>query len=253
MNQLQLNKEIQRFISQKEADNEVYSKKDLEYLQKYTGAGGLAKAGATGRGLLYEFYTPHDLIQKMWGLAFKHGFSSGRILEPSCGIGRFFHYINPELNTVDAYEFAKDNDTSFRIAKACFPWVNITNNYFESIFYEGNKRIGRPKNVSYDLVIGNPPYSEFTGFYAGKQREGSVFKGKTYDQYFIWAGLQLLKYEGLLVYIIPSSFLQNGNKYNDFKQEIAKYSRLVEAYRLPRGVFQMTSLQTDIVVFQKTV
>lgn len=251
MNQLLLNKQIRLFIDKKEADNEAYSKKDLEYIQKFTGSGGLVKEGATGQGILYEYYTRHEIVKKMWGLAFEHGFTSGRILEPSCGTGRFFRYINPELNTVDAYEFSKNDDTSYKIARACYPWVNITPDYFESIFYDKNKRGGA--KVKYDLVIGNPPYGKFTGFYAGKKREGGVFPGNTYDQYFIWAGLELLKYNGLLVFIIPSTFLSNDSSYSKFKKDIAKRARLVDAYRLPRGVFQKTTLQTDIVVFQKTV
>lgn len=31
----------------------------------------------------------------MWGLAFQYGFTSGVILEPSCGTGRFLRYVDP--------------------------------------------------------------------------------------------------------------------------------------------------------------
>lgn len=243
------NIEIASFVEQKQKANEAFTVDEIEYIQQYTGAGGLASSGAAGRGLLYEYYTPHEIVKKMWGLVYKHGFVSGKILEPSCGIGRFFKYINPEVNEVDAFEFSKDNATSYHIAKASYPWVDITNYYFESIFYRDNKRITK-ENV-YDLVIGNPPYGKFSGAYAGKKREGRYFTGSTYDQYFIWAGIELLKPGGLLAFIIPSSFLQNKGKYINFKTEVEHKAELLEAYRLPRRVFATTQVQTDIIILRK--
>lgn len=225
------------------------SESGAEQLQQYTGAGGLAKAGATGRGLLYEYYTPVPIVEAMWSLAYRHGFKGGKILEPSCGIGRFLKYVDPATSTVDAFEFSKDNNTSFLIAKACYPWVNFTNNYFESIFYQDNKRV--IPVPSYDLVIGNPPYGTFTGLYAGDKREGKYFKGNTYDQYFIWAGVELLKQGGLLIFIIPSTFLDNATNYSDFKTALSEKAELLDAYRLPKGVFDFTDIMTDIIVLKK--
>lgn len=250
--QQKLNQEITDLVLQNEAKilaGEPITVSGADYLQQYTGSGGLAKAGATGRGLLYEYYTPWEICQAMWSLAYKHGFTSGAILEPSCGIGRFLKFVDPTANTVDAYEYSKDNNVSFLIARACYPWANITNDYFESVFYEDNKRI-QPE-PRYDLVIGNPPYGTFTGFYAGNKREGKYFTGNTYDQYFIWAGLKLLKPGGLLVFIIPSTFLQNAGTYDSIKKEIANMAELLESYRLPKGVFDFTDIMTDIVVFKK--
>lgn len=218
-------------------------------IQQYTGAGGLAKAGASGRGLLYEYYTPYPVVEAMWSLVYRYGFKGGRILEPSCGVGRFLKYVDPSVCTVDAFEYSKDNNTSFLIAKACYPFVNITNDYFESIFYQNNKRV--TIEPSYDLVIGNPPYGAFTGLYSGDKREGKYFKGTTYDQYFIWAGIELLKQGGLLCFIIPSTFLDNNTNYTDFKKQLSEKAELLDAYRLPKGVFDFTDIMTDIIVLRK--
>lgn len=228
---------------------ESITAQNADWLMGYSGSGGLANAGARGRGLLFEYYTPYAICETMWSLVYKHGFKSGRILEPSCGIGRLLRYIDPTANTVDAFEFSKDDNTSFLIAKACFPWVNFTNDYFESIFYIDNRRV--TVEPTYDLVIGNPPYGDFSGFYAGQKREGSRFPGNTYDQYFIWAGLQVLKPGGLLCYIVPSTFLQNNGSYNTFKTWVAENAELLEAYRMPTGVFEFTEIMTDIIVFKK--
>ena len=250
--QASLNDEIAKMVKDGEARilaGEAISAEAADRLQQYTGAGGLAKQGATGRGLLYEYYTPYPIVEAMWSLAYKYGFTGGRILEPSCGVGRFLKYVEPGVSSVDAFEYSKDNNTSFLIAKACYPWVNFTNDYFESIFYKDNKRV-LPES-SYNLVIGNPPYGPFSGFYSGDKREGRFFPGVTYDQYFIWAGIQLLVQGGLLIFIIPSTFLENGTNYAPFKEWLDSQAELLEAYRLPKGVFDFTDIMTDIIVLKK--
>lgn len=243
------NAAITAFINQKEADQAPYSIPELDFISGYTGDGGLVNQGVSSRGVLYEYYTPFPIVEAMWALAKKYGFTRGKILEPSCGIGRFLRYVNPAESSVDAYEFSKDNKTSFIIAKRCFPWANITNNYFESIFYSGNKRV-KSVTPSYDLVVGNPPYGKFTGFYAGDKREGGLFPGSKYDQYFIWAGLQLLKPGGLLVFVIPTNFLSGGGDVK-FRDWISDNSVLLDAYRLPVGTFTATDIVTDIIVLKK--
>jgi type I restriction-modification system DNA methylase subunit len=244
--QIKLNQEITALVQRKVVSGEPWTPAEIQVAQQYSGDGGLVK---TTRGALYEFYTPDEIVSRMWALAYKFGFKSGNILEPSVGIGRFLHYVDPTNCYVDAFEFSKDNDTSYQIAKATYPWANIRCDYFESIWYDGNKRINTAER--YDLVIGNPPYNEFTGRYAAKNLEGSWFPGFTYDQYFIWAGIELLKSGGLLVMIIPSGLLSTGNKYEAFKDVIYAKADLMAAYRLPEKVFDYTQYQTDIVVFKK--
>lgn len=244
----QLNDEISLLVVKKLLNKERWTQEEIAFAQLYTGDGGLK--GAQSRGILYEYYTPYEIVSRMWTLAKEAGFKTGNILEPSCGIGRFLHYVDPSTNNVDAFEWSKDNDTSFQIARATYPWANIDNSPFESIFYQGNVRTGRTEQ--YDLVIGNPPYGEFTGFYASKAYEGSIAKRvgiRTYDQYFLWAGIELLKPGGVLVYIIPSTFLDGD--YRDFKETIYSNASLLAAYRMPRGLFDATDIQTDIVVFKK--
>jgi hypothetical protein len=244
--QYNINKEIEQLVATKKKNGEAWTRKEIDFALTFSGAGGVETGS---RGSLYEYYTPDAIIARMWHMVQSHGFSTGNILEPSVGTGKFLRYVDPSNCYVDAYEYSKDDDTSFEICKAAFPWINIKNDYFESIFYEGNKRIGTAEK--YDLVIGNPPYGKFSGKYAGKAREGRLFNGRTYDQYFIWAGIQLLKKGGLLSMIIPSTFMDNGSSYEAFKDELYAQADLLEAYRLPRNVFEFTQVQTDILVFKK--
>ncbi len=240
--QYKLNLTIEQVLTDKTERGETFSLEELAYLNQFTGYGGLAKFGAQGKGLLSEYFTPIEIVEKMIGLAYKHGYSGGAVLEPSCGIGRFLHYFAPTTK-VDAFEI---NEVSQSIAQLNFPNFNIRHAYFNEMFIE---RSGKAKTFTnpYKLVIGNPPYGDFTGKYSTKERQNT--KATRYEEYFITRGLDVLQQGGLMVYIIPSSFLDG--KESVIKKRISQQADLLEAYRLPKGIFKQTDIQTDILVWRK--
>lgn len=245
--QYDLNKEIENFIDEKDKNGSYFNEEEKNYIRQYTGSGGLLKEGAVGRGVLYEYYTPEIVVKKMWDMAYHYGYDGGSILEPSVGTGNFLKYV-PKGTTAFGYE---TNHYSARIAQILYPNANIQEKAFETLFFTGNIHLkDKFENPGYSLVIGNPPYGEFTGKYAGmgeKQHTGAT----EYDQYFILRGLDLLKNNGLLVYLIPSSFMSNNAKFNKVKEKIAAKADLVDCYRLPNRIFQTTDIGTDILVLRK--
>ena len=93
------------------------------------------------------------------------------------------------------------------------------------------------------------------GKYAG-MGEQSYTKAKNYIEYFLIRGLDILKPDGLLIYIIGievgaggKPFLQQGM--TKAKEMIQERADLIDAYRLPNGLFERTDVLTDIVVFRK--
>jgi len=250
-NQFDINKAIEELLAAKDSSELTIEEKN--FLTYYSGYGGLEKFGASGKGLLYEYFTPSLIAKKMWALAYKHGFEEGMVLEPSCGIGEFIKYA-PEQALVTGYEI---NATSAKIAKILYPEANIVLEPFEKIFIKNNYTI-KDKLTGlnrYSLVIGNPPYGSMGGLYAG-MGEKDYAKAINYIDYFILRGLDLLKSGGILVYVIGTEvaaggkpFLQQGITEN--KKLIAQRAELVDAYRLPNGVFERTDVLTDIVVFKK--
>ncbi len=99
-NQYELNQAIENFINNNEI--EVYKSVPEEikdWLKKYTGAGGLEKQGAEGKGLLSEYYTPHNIVKKMWDLVKQYvNTDDSKVLEPSVGIGRFLENAPQNVN-----------------------------------------------------------------------------------------------------------------------------------------------------------
>lgn len=236
-----VNQEIERFVLEKTTP---YTEADIAYINGYIGYGGMWNMDTTlakERGF-YEYYTPTPVVEKMIGLAHKYGYQGGPVTEPSCGTGRFLHYFSPATD-LTAIELDR---TSYLIAKANFPTFTILNQYFNELFVDrrGNARFPQANN---QLVIGNPPYGAFSGKFTNYEK--SVTKANTYVDYFVSRGLDLLVPGGLLVYIIPSAFLDGQP--TKVQQLIYQKGELIDAYRLPNGLFEQTDIQTDIVVFKK--
>ena len=249
-NQVSLNKRIERFISEKNFSKKALSLEEIEFIQGYEGSGGQATKGATGEGLLHEFYTPDYVVELLWELAKRFGYKEGNILEPSIATGRMLKYVPKDALCV-GFEI---NPISAEIAKLTYPNAIIHKGFFETAFLEAprfTKRIKTGltwlKEYPFSLVIGNPPYGKYKNAYS------SYFPSPGMPQiemFFIYYGLLLLKPGGLLIYVISSNFLRNGNTYDKAKQEIEKIAVVEDAYRLP-PVFKSSQVPVDIIVLRK--
>jgi adenine-specific DNA methylase len=250
-NQFVLNKAIEELIAEIPVDK--FTPEEKKFISYFAGYGGLEKYGAEGVGLMYEYFTPSEIAKRMWGVAYKYAYKCGRVLEPSCGIGEFIKYA-PKDAFVTGYEI---NPVSAKICSILYPNAYIKTEYFEQIFIKNNSSIKDKTGVlpRYDLVIGNPPYGKFQGFYAG-MGEKSYTKASNYIEYFITRGLDLLNKGGLLIYVIGTEvaiggklFLAQGN--SEIKKIISEKAILLDAYRLPTGLFESTDATTEIIVLQK--
>ena len=245
-NQHELNTAIEEYINNGEykkypgAARVPQAVKD--WLKKYTGAGGLEKQGAEGKGLLSEYYTPQNVVNKMWELTEQYINTDGaKVLEPSVGIGRFLENA-PKNTSFDVYEM---NPVTARITKILYPNANVETGEFQKKFIDPSKNLPvKSVNPEYDIVIGNPPYGKYNSKFKGM---GEGAKYEQLESYFINRGLDTLKENGVLTYIVPSSFLR-GQK---GKLEIANKCELLDAYRLPNGTFGTTDIGTDIIVLRK--
>ncbi len=252
--QYQLNQEIETFIQDKDSKRKVYSQADIDFIQQYEGAGGQGSKGATGEGLLYEFYTPDYICQLMYELALIHGYDNGAILDPAIATGRLIKPF-PDKSKVTGFEISP---VTARICEITYPKATIHNHYFETAFLKAPRYTERIRSTidqnpswlqdyPFSLIIGNPPYGKY------KNKYSSYFKTPKMQQIelmFIYYGMRLLKPGGLLVFITSSNFLRNGISYNREKAEIGKLADLLEAYRLP-PVFKTSQVPTDIIVLTR--
>lgn len=240
--QKELNEKIKELVKKKGNKKENYTPEEISLLRKFTGSGGL---NVNERGVLDEYYTPKPVVDFIWLriqklLNRKLSDVEGKFLEPAVGIGRFLEKV-PQEKFV-AYEI---NKIAADITKVLYPQSTVINEPFESIFIDerGNKKQFTPE---YSIIVGNPPYGEHRGFFKGVGEEPKINK---YEDYFLKRGIDLLKNNGVLVYVMPSGFMRRSINYA--KEQISKQATLIEAYRLPNNIFETTSIGTDILIFQK--
>ena len=260
---------IERMLDEKGENPNNYSITEKKFLTEYTGVGGMEKYGAKSRdvgqgkdadvGLKYEFFTPASLCRIMWGLAYKH---SGNIdikdvLEPSMGAGTFISQAPLNVN-VDGYDI---NKYCYMINKILYTdkRFNFYHDSFERLFIQGNRSVMGDVTPMYDLVIGNPPYGTYQGEYSvlgNAKSEKKHTKADNFIDYFISRGLDLLRPDGLLIYVIGSlpvfgslPFLETEMKSS--KRKIMGKCDLVDAYRLGTSMFEFTKVDADIIVLRK--
>ncbi len=257
-NQYELNKAIESMLTHKGDDHTSYTSDEKNFIRKYSGYGGLDKYGTTGKGGLFEYYTPRDVIEKMWALAYKYGYNNGPVLEPSVATGEFLQFAKPETRVV-GYEISLYSSV---ICKILYPTAEIHLQAFEQTFIKNNWTM--KDNIDslekFDLVIGNPPYGDFSTVesrYMSGMGEKDHTKARNYVEYFIRRGLDLLKPKGLLIYIVGAQvknggtlFLDSGN--SPVKEYLFQNSELLDAYRLPDSIFERTGVTSEIIVLQKS-
>jgi type I restriction-modification system DNA methylase subunit len=240
---------VEALIREKVSSRVPFTEEEKDFFRKYEGAGGTGLREE--RGVLDEFYTPAYITQLMWELALHHGFQAGEsVLEPSCGVGRFFEHA-PDGSPLVGFEI---NDFAATITEVLYPHVKLYRQYFETAFLEHPRFTTRIRKGTtwlpeypFGLLIGNPPYGVYRNKYSAYFKKPKVMQ---IEIFFMYYGLQLLKPGGVMMYLTAQNFLRSGDKYNAMKDEIGKTCELVDAYRLP-AVFVRSKVPTDILIFKK--
>lgn len=235
---LKIREEVKKLLATKK--DEDFTESDKALLRQYEGAGGTGEEGASNSGVLYEYYTPQNVINKVWQLVDKYNPRQDKtVIEPSSGIGRFAE------GRKEPFTMFELEEESARINRILHPDATIKQGAFQENFMNGGMFAG--KNFEkFDVAVGNPPYGRYSGRYKGK---GEGKEHSRYEEYFIDRTLDTLKDGGILAMVVPSSFLRSGN--TKIKEKLEGKGQLLEAWRLPNGTFGTTGVGTDIIVMRK--
>ena len=158
----------------------------------YTGIGGLHNlkqsdfasyheyAEAKKEFEMGQFFTPHEVCRDMVDVLSPT--SSEMILDMCCGMGNFFNHLPNQHN---AYGFDIDSK-AVAVARYLYPDAHIEKCDIQQ--YHSEQR--------FDAIIGNPPFN-------------LKFDFRLSQEYYIDKAYHLLNPAGILMIIVPASFMQN--------------------------------------------
>ena len=271
------NIEAIRIVKQLAAEGRYATAAEQEALSKYVGWGGLADAfgkpvsNRTTRKLEYEpvsgleeefqelkelltedeyraarestknaHYTSIEVIKAMYD-GLKHlGFTGGRMLEPSSGVGNFVGAMPADMtSTVKSWTMVELDSITGQIAKYLYPNSDVR--------IQGFEETNIPDSYM-DVAIGNVPFGNYgiTDKHYPKTVTGSI------HNYFFAKALDKVRPGGLTMFI-TSHYTMDGRD-NAVRKYIMQRADLLGAIRLPNTAFAGnagTTVVTDILILKK--
>jgi predicted RNA methylase len=207
----------------------------------YTGEGGLHGLSYSDYNSRYsyseakkeieqgQFFTPHDICKFIVDCVKPS--KTDITADLTAGMGNFANYLPVEENI-----YLNELDMkAVKVAKYLYPKANIT---AEDIRYFNT-------DIKFDIVFGNPPFN--LRWEMGKNEYLSQL-------YYCIKSSQLLKPAGLLILIVPNSFLKDEFSDSGMIKEINNHFNFICQFDLPVDSFNnvgVSCFETKIVMFQK--
>lgn len=248
-------------LQQIKKENRLATPEEQVTLSKYVGWGGLSEAfdknntswkneynqllelltdkeySNARASTLSAFYTPQKVVQSIYKGLENLGFTTGNILEPSCGTGNFIGSLPDTMKNSKVVGVEIDN-ISADIAKQLYQKSTITHSPFE--------KTNLPDNF-FDVVVGNVPFGDFK------------VNDKRYDKnnylihdYFFAKSLDKLTPNGVMALVTSKGTMDKQNP--SFRKYLSQRADLLGAIRLPTSTFKNnagTEVTSDILFLQK--
>lgn len=191
------------------------------------------------RSVQYAHYTAENVIRAMWSAVARMGFDGGSVFEPGMGIGHFRGMMPPDLAAKSQYQGIEMDGITADIAKLLYPRSGVREADFT--------RTPIPEN-SFDLVIGNPPFSDVIV----KSDPKYAPRGFMLHDYFFAKSLDSVRPGGVLGFVTSAGTM---NKIEPgARQYLAQRAEFLGGVRLPSDAFKRnagTEVTTDILFFKK--
>ena len=254
------NIEAIRTLQAIEAEGRSATPEEQTVLSQYVGWGGLADAfdpdkdswareytqlkellspeeyTAARASTLNAHYTSPTVIRAIYDAVEQIGFTTGNILEPSCGVGNFFGMLPESMQGSRLYGVELDSITG-RIAQQLYPEANITVAGFETT----------SQRDFYDLAVGNVPFGNYK-----VNDKGYNQLGFSIHNYFFAKALDQVRPGGVVAFV--TSRYTMDSKDSSARKYLAQRADLLGAVRLPNNAFKAnagTEVVSDILFLQK--
>lgn len=224
-----------KFLSAIETGDSSISTEEI--YNGYTGIGGLHElkqadfpsyhdfAQAKREVEMGQFFTPHDICRQM--IEAINPQPTEMVLDMCCGMGNFFNFLPNQHN---AYGFDID-PYAVRVAKHLYPDAHIQ---------VANICTHNPEE-HFDIVVGNPPFN-------------LDFDGVLSQFYYCNKAYWMLNPAGILMMIVPVSFLQNEFWEKSRVKAINRDFSFIGQTKLPADAFKSVGVEkfeTKIMAFMR--
>ena len=257
----QMNIAAIRTLQAIEAEGRFATSDEQEILSRYVGWGGVADVfdpskenwadeyaelksllteqeyEAARASTLNAHYTSPTVIRAIYEAIGNMGFTTGNILEPSCGVGNFFGMLPEGMMDSKLYGVELDPITG-RIAKQLYPHADIQIKGFEETQHPDS---------FFDIAVGNVPFGNYS------------IPDKRYDKqhplihdYFFMKTFDKIRPGGVVAFITSKGTMDKKDP--SVRRYLAERAELLGAIRLPNNAFQSnagTSVVSDILFLQK--
>ena len=258
------NVEAIRLVKQLEAEGRYATEAEQVILSKYVGWGGLANAFdqrktewskefaelkelltdeeySSARGsTLNAHYTDISVIKAMYDGLRQLGFTGGRMMEPSSGVGNFVGAMPADMAAnVRSWTMVELDGITGLIAKYLYPNADVR--------IQGFEKANIPNNFM-DVAISNVPF----GNYAIADKSYPKKVTSAIHNYFFAKSLDKVRPGGIVMFI-TSSYTMNSSDAT-VRRYIMQKADLLGAIRLPDSAFKGnagTEVVTDILVLKK--
>jgi len=199
---------------------------------------GESEYASLARCTQYAHFTPEFISRAIWSGLKRMGWRGGRVLEPGIGTGLFPALMPEPLRDVSHVTGIELDTVTARIARLLQPQARIITGDLA--------RTELP--ASFDLAIGNPPFSDRT------VRSDRAYRslGLRLHDYFIARSIDLLKPGAFAAFVTSSGTMDKAAC--SAREHIAKTADLIAAIRLPERSFRAdagTDVVVDILFFRK--
>lgn len=194
---------------------------------------------AASKSTMNAHYTDPRIVQAMWTMAERLGFTKGRVLEPSMGSGNFVGLVPAHLRDKTTFTGVELDNTTGNIAKLLYPDANIHIQGFEDL---------KAPDGFFDLAMGNVPFGDYR---ISDNRYNKLLP--QIHNYFFLKALDKVRPGGLVMFI-SSTGTMDSRRAEAVRKELAKQADLVSAIRFPAETFgktALTSVVTDLVILRK--
>ena len=246
-----------------EDENRLAKPEEQAVLVKYVGWGGLPQVfaevppddwkkehaqlaklltkeefAAARASTLNAHYTSPEIIRAMYAAVEKLGFTSGRVLEPSCGLGHFIGLMPESMVEESEITGIELDSITARIAQKLYPSSDIRQGAYEEV---------ELPDESFDLTISNVPFGDYQPY----DKRFNAQKFPIHD-YFFAASMERVRPGGLIAFITTKGTLDK--RAGHLRRHLARQADLVTAIRLPNTAFRgnaNTEVTTDLIILQK--